>query len=90
MPVFIILVFYASLATVGDFFLIDIANFIVAVILGHILAYRLETARKVWGFKTISAMMTVLLLLAFSLFTYFPPKNFLFKDPVLGGYGIEK
>jgi len=32
----------------------------------------------------------VLLLLSFALFTFWPPKIFLFKDPLSGGFGLEE
>lgn len=90
MPVLIVIIFYASQLLMGDSLIVDIINFMVSVIIGHIVAYKLETAKKIWGMKILSSILIGLLLIAFSLFTYFPPKNFLFKDPVYGGYGIEK
>lgn len=35
-----------------------------------------------------AAILIVLAIFAFSLYTFFPPHNFLFKDPIGGGYGL--
>jgi hypothetical protein len=88
MPILIIVLFYGWLLFFPDNFIYDISIFVVAVIAGHIVAYYIETSPKNWGFKTFSQIMIVLLLLAFSLLTFFAPHNFLFLDPVSGGYGI--
>jgi len=89
MPILIVILFYGWLAFFPDNFIYDISIFMIAVIIGHIVAWKLEND-KLPPCKSVSAIMITLLLVAFSLFTYFPPKNFLFRDPVGGGYGIEK
>ncbi len=90
MPVLIIILFYSWLAFFPDNFIYDISIFMLAVVAGHVTAYMFEKSKWNIGLKIFSGIMITLLLLAFSLFTYFPPKNFLFHDPVSGGYGIEK
>ena len=88
MPLLIIVIFYSSKLLMVESLVVDILNFMVSVIIGHIVAYKIEAMKKLWELKTVSAIVIVLLLLVFSLFTYYPPKNFLFLDPVSGGYGI--
>lgn len=96
MPILIVVLFYGWLAFFPDNFIYDISIFAVAVILGHILAYKLET--KQWFprissspfVNSLSLFGIMVLLLAFSLLSYFPPKAGLWHDPVSGGYGISK
>lgn len=88
MPILIVLLFYGWVAIFPDNFIYDISIFVLAVIVGHIVAYYFEKSEKNWNLKIVSQILIVLLLLAFSFLTYFPPHNFLFLDPVSGGYGI--
>lgn len=88
MPLIIIGLFYSWLAFFPDNFIYDISIFVIAVIAGHVVSYYLEKSNKNWGLKTLSCILILLLLLAFSLFTFYPPHNFLFHDPISGGYGL--
>lgn len=73
----------------GDSLAYDIGIFIVAVIVGFIASYKLMYANCCTRVKSIGAyVLLAMLIAAFSLFTYFPPKSFLFEDPITGGYGI--
>jgi len=89
MPLLIVILFYGWLLIYPDNFIYDISIFVVAVIVGHVVAYRLEKD-NLPPYKISAWISIIILLLAFSLFTYFPPKNTLFRDPITGGYGIEK
>lgn len=90
MPIIIIALFYGWLAIFPDSFIWDISIFIVAVILGYYFSYRIMKITKPLGWEKISLVIILVGLLKFSLLTYFPPKIFLFQDPVSGGYGIEE
>jgi len=90
MPIIIVGLFYGWLAIFPDNFFWDIAIFIIAVILGYYFSYRIMKITKPLGWEIISLIVILVGLLKFSLFTYFPPKIFLFQDPITGGYGIEK
>ena len=88
--VIIPIVFYSYTAITGEsIFLLDIATFIFAVIVGQLLSYKLLTFRKLSeGFSRISLVLLVLLGIAFVLFTFYPPQLIVFRDPVTGEYGI--
>jgi len=88
MPMLIVALFYGWRYFFADNFVYDISIFMVAVIAGHYTAYKLETGSFVWGMKKFAFVAIALLTLAFALLTFFPPKCFLFHDPVSSGYGI--
>lgn len=90
MPVIIILLFYGWLIFFEDNFIWDISIFVFAVIVGYHLSYRTMKIEKDLRWGKISAVLITIGLIKFSLFTFFPPHNFLFQDPVDGNYGIEK
>lgn len=90
MVVFIPVVFYSYTAFTGkSIFPVDITTFIVAVILGQIISFRLFRARcfPAWAEKVGLAAM-VMLSVAFIVFTFYPPHLGIFQDPVTGSYGI--
>lgn len=89
MPLLIILLFYGYLWIIGhDVFLLDILIFIVAIGVGQLVSYKLLTSRSSAGFNNLASILLLILILAFVLFTFFPPRVVLFKDPVTGDYGI--
>ncbi len=90
MPLIIIGLFYLWLVFLTDNFIWDISIFVVAVVLGYYFSYLVLKSKKEIGLGVLSSILILIILVAFSLFTYFPPKNFLFKDPINNGYGIEK
>lgn len=90
MPILIIALFYGWSYFFVDNLLADILIFMVSVVAGHYTAYRLETSSFVSGMKKFAFVAIALLALVFSSLTYYSPKNFLFHDPVSGGYGIIK
>jgi hypothetical protein len=85
-------VFYSYTAITGEsIFLLDIATFIFAVIIGQLLSYKLLTYKKLSeSFNRISLVLLVLLGIAFVLFTFYPPQLIIFRDPVTGKYGIPQ
>lgn len=89
-PAIIIVIFYSYTTILGESILaIDILTFIIAVIVGQTVSYKLLTEKilppKLAG---ISLIALFLLGLAFLLFTFYPPEFPLFQDPVTGEYGI--
>jgi len=89
-PIIIPILFYSYTSVLGESVLvIDILTFVVAVIVGQLVSYRLLTYRKLHdNWDKISLVALVLLGLAFVLFTFYPPHLSLFRDPVTGNYGI--
>ncbi len=93
MPAVIALGWYAYTPFTGtSVFQLDLVLFYVAVLAGQFLSYKLLTTPPL-GARTlrIGIIGIFLMLAAFSLFTYFPPKIFLFEHLDLldtGQYGI--
>jgi len=89
-PISIVVLFYLYTAILGhDLLMADILIFVVAVMVGQLVSYKLligsplpERANR---FAPIA--LTVLGIL-FVLFTFYPPHLPLFRDPISGGYGI--
>ncbi len=90
MPITIIVLFYGYKLIFKQHTLVwDILVFVIAVALGQFANFRILISKEASNFlKVISALMLVVVSLCFLLFTYFPPHNFLFKDPLTGGFGI--
>jgi len=90
MPFFIILIFYSYKAILGkNFLVLDILTFIVAVILGQLISYKIMFWEKIPGFyNKIGIVLLFILFFAFAIFTFYPPHNFLFQDPLSLRYGI--
>lgn len=92
MPVIIVAVFYGYTALTGRHILwLDIALFGLAVVTGQMISLALMV-REPFGPKTRIAVAVVLALMivAFSLFSYLPPRWPLFQDSSTGQYGILK
>ncbi len=89
-PIVIPILFYSYTAVLGESLLvIDILTFVVAVIVGQLVSYKLLTYRRLPNIlNKISLIALVLLGIAFVLFTFYPPHLPLFRDPVTGEYGI--
>jgi len=86
----IIVIFYSYTAIIGEEILfIDILSFILGVIFGQIVSYKLMSRSKLpqWT-NMLSWILFVGLGFLFILFTFYPPKLPIFKDGVTGGYGI--
>jgi hypothetical protein len=82
-------VFYIYTFILGDNYLpLDILTFIISVLLGQYFGYKIMTSNKNYNLEKIGVILIVVMVIKFLLFSYFPPKIFLFKDPVSGGYGI--
>jgi hypothetical protein len=91
-PISIIILFYSYTAILGrNILIVDIFIFILSIFFGQKISFKLLTMDQLPSFLTsISIFVIVILVIQFSLFTYFPPKLPIFKDPVKGGYGIYR
>jgi hypothetical protein len=89
-PVIITVLFYSYTAILGESLLvIDILTFIIAVMVGQLVSYRLLTGKKLpYNLDRVSLIALLLLGLAFVLFTFYPPPLAMFQDPITGEYGI--
>ncbi len=90
MPVTIAALFYGYQLVLGrDYFVADILTFVAAVVLGQWLSYRLLTAAPFGpALRLAGVALLLLLVVAFALLSYFPPRIFLFEDPLSHGYGL--
>jgi hypothetical protein len=82
-------IFYSYTIFFEENLVIDIGSFILAIIIGQLISYRLLTYKKLARtFELISLFALVILALAFVVFTFYPPQVQLFQDPNTGEYGI--
>ena len=90
MPVIITAVFYGYKALIGHNILwVDISLFIFAVFVGQMFSYRLLLCQSFSSANKILALiLLVVMIAAFSLFTFFPPHYPLFCDSATGQFGI--
>jgi hypothetical protein len=89
-PITIVVLFYGYTAILGHGLLpVDIAIFVVAVVVGQLVSYKLligsPLPKRLNRFAPIALAVLAIL---FAVFTFYPPQFALFKDPVTGGYGI--
>ena len=83
-------IFYSYTIFTGEsIFVIDITSFIVAVIIGQYLSYRLLLHKQVSSnIEKLALAALLLLAIAFVVFTFYPPHLPPFQDPISGEYGI--
>ncbi len=89
-PILIIVIFYGYHWLTGSGSLVaDISNFIISIIIGQLVGLKLliKTSPKP-GTKILAWVGLGIITAAFCLLTFFPPKVFLFQDPISQGYGI--
>lgn len=87
--IFITTFFYTYTGIIGtNFAVLDIGSFVVAILLGEYVTYKLLTSPKTFNLEFISIIFLILLLLSFIIYTFSPPKIELFKDPINGSFGI--
>jgi len=91
MPAIIAVLFYSYTAILGEsVFAMDILIFIIAVIVGQFVSYKLLVSKKfpkTWG--RIFLVALILLAALFVIFTFYPPHLLIFRDPITGGYGLH-
>jgi len=93
MPLVIVVGWYIYAPAVGrSIFRVDLALFYLAVFLGQFASYKLLTRPPLENkFNTYAFIALAMLFLAFSTFTFYPPRIFLFENFDLkntGQYGI--
>lgn len=90
MVVFIPIVFYSYTPFTGrSVFQIDITTFVVAVVIGQTVSYKLMQKKKLPRFAgLISIVALILLAVFFVAFTLYPPHLPPFQDPITGQYGV--
>ena len=91
LPLVIAVLFYTYTAITGHHYLIaDVLLFVIAVIAGQIVSYKLLTVEEIgrrWP-KGLAVALIAILVMLYSLLSYYPPGSFLFQHPETGEYGI--
>ena len=82
-------IFYSYTAFTGESILaVDILTFFVAVLTGFTVAFFVLNMPQNTALNVVSALGLAVLLALYLTLTFYPPKCFLFKDPITGGFGI--
>lgn len=89
-PILILLIFYGYTAILGTNYLpLDIGTFIVAVIIAELVAkWIIKKTEFSCRWNIVFQALIILIVVLFMIFTFYPPHNILFLDPVTGSYGI--
>ena len=87
--IFITVFFYTYTGAIGtNYDVLNIGSFIIAILLGEYVTYRILISSQKYDAELISIVFLTLLLLMFLIYTFNPPQIALFKDPISGRYGI--
>ena len=87
---FTIIFFYTYTGILGtNYAFVNILTFILSVVVGEYVAYMLIINNFTFN-KIFCISMLIILTFLFFIFTFYPPKINLFKDPLNGSYGIQK
>ena len=87
---FVIIFFYTYTGIIGtNYPILDISSFVIAVIISEVYTY-INIINKKNCNKLLSIIILILLTILFIVFTYYPPKINLFKDPINNSYGVIK
>ncbi len=82
-------VFYLYTAFTEENLAVDIATFMIAVVIGQIISYRLfKKGKPSKRAEIIAIIIIALLALVFITFTFYPPHFSIFQDSNSGRYGI--
>ena len=89
-PLVIVVFFYSYTTILGeDSLFLDILSFIIAILIGQYVSYRVLLIEQVRsGYAILALMIVIAFGVSFVLFTYLPPELPIFQDPITLGYGI--
>ena len=88
--IFTIVFFYTYTGIIGtNFAWLNIATFVIAVLLGTFVMYKVLTTRRVYEAEIISVIFLIILFFSFILYTFNPPQIQLFQDPLSRTYCIN-
>ena len=81
--IFTIVFFYTYTGIIGtNFAWLNIATFVIAIILGQFVTYKLLTSEKRYNAEVISIIFLIILFFSFILYTFYPPSIGLFQNPI--------
>lgn len=72
-----------TLVTSKDIFAIDIGIFIFSIAIAFWLSYKLTLSRRTEPYTTLLCTLVFILFICFMRFSYNPPNNILFEDPMV-------
>jgi len=81
--IFTITFFYTYTGIIGtNYAWLNIATFVVAIILGEYSTYKLSISQKYYNAEVISIFFLIVLFASFTLYTFNPPEIALFQEPI--------
>jgi len=87
--IFTVVFFYTYTGIIGtNYAALNIATFVVAIILGGVVTYKLLISPKLYNAEGISKILLIILFLSFILYTFNPPQIALFQNPINCTFGI--
>ncbi len=91
MMLLIPLIFYGYQIFFEDMLILDILDFIISVIIGQFVFYKIMKYKEINRlYRVLSFVGLIIIIISYLSFSYFPPKIFLFRDPITFTYGINK
>lgn len=89
-PVVIVVLFYSYTAATGrEILIVDILIFVIAIAVGQVVSYRILTMHELAAWlNKLGLALLIVLAVAFGVFTFSPPELPIFRDPLMGTYGI--
>lgn len=85
------LIFYGYQLFIRKMLVLDILDFIISVIIGQFIFYKVMKYEYISKFiRILSVIGLIIIVVNYLFFTYYPPKIFLFEDPITFSYGIDK
>lgn len=87
---FVVIFFYTYTGVIGrNITILDIGSFIVGIILGEYVTYKILETKKEIKAETPSILLLIVIIISFIIFTIYPPIIPLFEDPIYGTFGLE-
>lgn len=87
---FVVTFFYTYTGIIGkNIAIIDIGSFVVGIILGEFVAYKIIQSKTEYKAEIPSILLIIVIFLSFIIFTIYPPILPLFEDPIYGTFGLE-
>jgi len=91
MPTIIVTLFYASRIFIEESLAFDILLFYLSIAAGQYTSIKILRVGDVSRGVSIASLLVIIsMAVAFTYFTFNPPRIFLFRDPVSGLFGIEE
>lgn len=82
--IFTIVFFYTYTGIIGtNFAWLNIGTFILAIIFGQCVTYKISISRKLYNAELVSVFFLIILFLSFILYTFNPPGIALFEAPII-------